>query len=116
MSATTAPAVKARLVELFKGVVDGETEVWFNRTNTEHQLNENVYVLGVKIDREWKNLGRPSPHQREENYLLEVDVEVYQAGVDGETVENRMWQIVEQLDNAISADPTLGNQENVQWV
>ena len=129
MSATTAPAVKAKLLEMFTAVADGETEVWYGRTNEEHQQNENVYICGVQVLREWKLLGRPNPHQREENYIVEVDVEVFMPGVDGQLTEQRLWEIVEALDSTLTADPslngafipftvgeTIGALENIQWV
>jgi hypothetical protein len=114
MSVSTAPAVKAKLVELFLTAVEAPTQVWFNRTNEEHQLAENVYVCGVRGSRQWAGLGPRRPHQVDENYAIEVDVEVFREGTDAEGTENRLWVIVEQLEAKLE-DPTLGNQENVKW-
>jgi hypothetical protein len=114
MSATTIPAVKAKLVALFTAAVEETTQVWFNHTNEDHQLAENVYVCGSRGERQWSGLGKRRPNQVEENYTIEVDVEVFREGTDAEGTENRMWTIVEQLETVLE-DPTLGNQQNVQW-
>jgi hypothetical protein len=114
MSATTVPAVKAKLVALFKAAVSEPTEVWFNRSNEDHQLAENVYVTNVKGARQWSGLGKRRPNQVEENYVIEVEVEVFREGTDSEGTENRLWAIVDLLEAALE-DPTLGNQEKVQW-
>jgi hypothetical protein len=111
---TTVPAVKAKLVALFKAAVSEPTEVWFNRPNEEHQLAENVYVTNVKGARQWSGLGKRRPNQVEENYVVEVEVEVFREGTDAEGTENRLWAIVDMLE-AVLEDPTLGNQEKVQW-
>jgi hypothetical protein len=114
MSATTAPAVKARLVELFAGALPEPTEVWRNRPTTQHQMNENVYVGAVKIIREWANLGRPRAPSREENYLVETTVEVYERGTDDTATEERLWELVHAMEAVLIEDVTLG-LENVQW-
>ena len=115
MSVTTAPAVKAKLVALFKAAVDETTEVWFNRTNEDHQPAENVYVCGVQGERDWSLLGGPKPHRMEENYTVEVDIEVYREGTDSEGPESRAWAIANLLEATLE-DPTLGSMPNVQWV
>jgi hypothetical protein len=114
MSASTAPAVKAKLVTLFAAAVEEATQVWFNHTNEDHQIAENVYVCGIRGERQWSGLGRHRANQVEENYSVEVDVEVYRDGTDAEGTENRMWAIVALLEAAIE-DPTLGNQQGVTW-
>jgi hypothetical protein len=115
MSGSTAPAVKSKLVELFNTALEGEgTEVWFNRPSEDHQLAENVYVCGIQGERDWAGVGRRRPHQVEENYAVEVEVEVYRQGTDAVGPEERLWAIVDLLEEALE-DPTLGNQENVQW-
>lgn len=115
MSATTAPAVKKRLKELFEGAVESSTQVWYNRTNTEHQNGENVYVGAVEGNREWSGVGKPKPHRMQEEYAVAVEVEVYRPGTDAQGAEERLWAIIAQLEAVISNDETLGGQENVQW-
>ena len=54
LNPSTAPAVKAKLLELFKAATDLElTEVWSARTNEEHQAAENIYLGRVRggVDR-----------------------------------------------------------------
>jgi hypothetical protein len=114
---TTAPAVKAALFTLFQGAVEPPTEVWRNRTNSEHQVEENVYIGDVTNgNRDWRNVGRPAPHQVEENYTIQVNVCVQRYGTDAEGTEARMWAIVLPLEAAMAANPTLGNLENLQWI
>jgi hypothetical protein len=118
VSASTVPAVKAKLLEMFKAATDGEqTEVWPVRPGEEHQLAENVYIADVRGSREWKTLGAGAlSNQREETYEVAVEVEVFREGTDSEGTEARMWEIVLALEEAIAQDKTLTGVENVQWV
>lgn len=117
-SASTVPAVKAKLLEMFKAATDGEqAEVWPLRPNEEHQSAENVYLAGVRGSREWKTIGPGSlSNQREENYEIAVEVEVFREGTDSEGTEGRMWEIVLALEQALAQDKTLTGVQNVQWV
>src|SRR5438132_7233984 len=98
MSVTTAPAVKAQLVALFKAAVEATTEVWFNRPNEDHSLAENVYVCDVTGTREWHNLRPGASKPVDEDYAVAVYVEVYRDGTDAEGTENRAWAIAAQLE------------------
>ncbi len=112
---STVPAVLARLLVLFKEAADPSTEVWGNRPNEEHQIEENVYIGDVSGTREWMNVGRQLPSGREENYSVQVEVEVHREGTDIEGTEARMWEITLQMEEALGNDPTLG-LANVQWL
>lgn len=117
---TTGLAAKKALKNLFASVVEAPTEVHFNRPNTKHQPEENVYVCDViKGHREPKTLVAGyalRTHQVEEVYLVQVDIEVLRRGTDSEGTEERAWAIASQLETALAADVTLGNLDNVQTV
>jgi len=112
---STVPAVIARLKEIFEGAVEAETEVWGNRPNEDYDLSENVFIGDVRGEREWKNVGGPTPHQRQEDYSVGVEVEVFREGTDGEGTEARTWEIVLAIEKAIAEEPKLGFEAQVQW-
>jgi hypothetical protein len=112
---STVPAVKARLLELFKAATNAEkTEVWGSRPNEDHQLAENVYIGDVRGERQWRNVGSPTPHQREEDYSIGVAVEVYREGTDVEGTEARAWEIVLAIEKPIAENPNLGLEGQLQ--
>jgi hypothetical protein len=106
MSASTVPATKRALKTLFEGVVEPSTEVWRNRPTEEHQPGENVYVGDARNNTEWSQIGAIPP-TRIEDYSIAVIVEVYQEGAGAEACEERMWQVVEQLELALEGAETL---------
>jgi hypothetical protein len=104
---TTVPTVKATLLALFKAVVDDSTEVWPNRPNEDHQLDENVYIGKVVGSRKFVTFPASAPKSRQENYEVLVEVEVFREGSDGPGTEARMWEIVEACEAQVAAQPTL---------
>lgn len=112
---STVPAVLARLEELFKAAVEEPTQVWGNRPNEDYDLSENVFLGDVKGEREFRNVGSVTPHQREEDYAVAFEVEVYSSGTDAKGTQARMWEIVLLVEKAIAEDPRIGFEQQVQW-
>jgi hypothetical protein len=112
---STVPAVMARLKELFTAAAEEPTQVWGKRPNEDYNLSENVFIGEVRGEREWRNVGSPTPHQREENYAVGAEVEVYREGTDAEGTHARAWEIVLAIEKAIAEDPRLGFESQVQW-
>lgn len=113
---STVPAVITRLKEIFTTAVEEPTQVWPKRPNEDYNLSENVFLGDVRGEREFRNVGSVTPHQREEDYSVGVEVEVYREGTDGEGTEARAWEIVLAIEKAIAEDPRLGFAAQVQWV
>lgn len=115
---STIPTVKAALLAKFRAATDPEqTDVWPSRTNEDHQQAENVYLGETGGDRHWKTLGPGNiANQREENYSVQVEVEVFREGTDIEGTEARLWEIVQALEQALAEDKTLAEVPHVQWV
>lgn len=112
---STIPAVKAQLLTIFTAAVEEPCLVWRNRPNVEHQLAENVYVGDARGRDEWVQIGKPSAQSREEVYTINVDVEVFRQGTEGEAAEVRMWAIVGKLEEALLSDTTIAALAGVQW-
>lgn len=114
-SPTTVPAVKAKLLTLFKAAVTAETEVWPARTNEDHQIGENVYLGETRGRREWRTIPAGLANSREESYTVTVEVEVYRQGTDIEGTEARMWVLAQALELAVANRPSLEGVPNLQW-
>jgi hypothetical protein len=107
---TSILAVKKALVALFTEAVSPPTEVHYNRPNTKHQMEENVYVTNILHGRrEYKTLGPIArARQIEETYSISVEVEVQRRGSDAEAAELRAIEIGKALEQQFVLDPTLG--------
>jgi hypothetical protein len=115
-SPTTVPAVKQKLLELFKAAVTEQTEVWPHRVSEDHQLNENIYLGAVRGRRKWVTLSpTPGPNSREEEYSVLFEVEIYRQGTDETGAETRLFEIVQALELAIAEHRTFDGLNNVQW-
>lgn len=108
---STVPAVLARLKVIFETAVEEPTQVWGNRPNEDYALSENVFIGDVRGEREFRNVGGVTPHQREEEYSVGFEVEVFREGTDGEGTEARMWEIVLLIEKGIAEDPGLGLEQ-----
>lgn len=114
-SLSTVPAVKSRLVEVFKAATDETTLVWLNRPNEDHDLAENVHVgTRVRERRQWKSIGRKPMPMREQNYTVDVEVAIFRTGTDMIGIETRLNEVLAQLEGALEEDVTLG-VANVRW-
>lgn len=116
-SPTTVPAVKAKLVELFKSATSSETtEVWATRPNEDHQMAENVYLGAVQGSRKFATLTpTATSNSREEEYDVTVEVEVIRDGTDTEGTETRLWELAQALELAVAEHRGLEGLNNVQW-
>lgn len=71
---------------------------------------ERVYIdNAVDIERNWMMLGRK---RLDESYTVRVLVEVFQYGDDQRACEDRLWEIVAEVELALIADTTLNGVLN----
>lgn len=111
---TTVPAVEAKLEELLKAAVEASTEVWAGRPAEDHQANENVYLGEVRGSREWHSMPALTSRARAESYEVTVIVEVIWQGTDLVGARTRLWELAQQVEGAVAANPTLGDLPQVK--
>ena len=106
MAYSTIPAAKGALLTILQGV-SGLSGVLVARgvpADPPPQA-ERVYVdNATDIEREWAGLGQFKLY---EEYTVRIPVEVYLAGNDQLACEDRMWEIVALVEQAVLADLTL---------
>lgn len=106
MAYSTIPAVKGALLAILQAV-GGLSGVLVDRGVPAEPppQNERVYVdNAVEIVREWAGIGQ---YRLDEEYVIRIPVEVYLPGDDQAACEDRMWEIVALVEQAIIADLTL---------
>jgi hypothetical protein len=106
MAYSTIPAVKGALLTILQGI-GGLAGVLVVRGVPAEQPRESerVYIdNAVDIEREWAGIGT---FKLAEEYTVRIPVEVYLPGNDQSGCEDRMWEIVALVEQAILADLTL---------
>jgi len=113
MAVSTAPAAKQKLLDLFNASVDltGVTRTWAAPTKDEEYTEEHVWLGDVSQTEKWASLGA---QKRDEDYTVEVVVQVTRPGDDEITVETRAWQLQAAVTAAVRADVTLAGVLS-QW-
>lgn len=112
MAYSTIPAAKARILTTLTalGSLSGVLVAWGVPGEVPEQ-RERVYIDdATDIRRDWATLGR---YTLEENYGLQLLVEVYQEGDDQRACEERMWVIVALVERAVLTDITLAG--TLKW-
>lgn len=106
MAYSTIPAVKAALLTILQGVSGLSTVHVARGVPVDPAPNpERVYIdNAVEISREWAGIGQ---YRLDEEYTVRIPVEVYLPGNDQPACEDRMWEIVALVEQAILADLTL---------
>jgi hypothetical protein len=119
---TTAPAAKAALIAAIQtrqaanpsGALQGVTARWASPTKVEEVQTSPaglIYLGRVKGKQKWAALGRLA---KDEDYSIALTVQVYQEGDDPQGTEQAAWAIFAEVEQALRADPTLGNVLNRQ--
>jgi hypothetical protein len=106
MAYSTVPAVKVALLTIIQGI-GGLSGVLVARGVPAEPPpeQERVYIdNAVEINREWAGIGQ---FKLDEEYIVRIPIEVYQPGNDQPACEDRMWQIVALIEQAVIADLTL---------
>lgn len=110
MAASTIPAAKAALLSALRGRsgLSGVVVEWAAPVRPSPQA-EAIYVDdAIDVQREWISLGA---QRLDETYALQVRVETIAYG-DGsdvrQTVEERLWELVAEIEQAVRDDLTLG--------
>jgi hypothetical protein len=109
--ASSIPAARTYLYELvdaltaegeaLEGVGVYRTGLWREAAPRDRVMLMNA----IDIRRDWGHIGRRS---MDENYAIQIDVQVYRSGSDLETIEDRLWAIATAIERAIVEDYTLG--------
>lgn len=111
MSSSTAPAAKAAILALLEAhaPLDDVNLRWGGPTK-EAQLKPDQVFFG-QIEQTEEPLG---PHTIDEDYDLEIVVQVRKLGDDKEqATEERAWDIRSEIRAALEANPTLGGLLNI---
>lgn len=109
MSASTVPAVKAAIISLLAARPGlATTQVtWAPPTEKSDYSARSIFFGDTEQNEEWRSLGA---HSREEDYMLDLVVRVYEDGDDPQAVETSAWAVREEIATAFRADPGLGNR------
>jgi len=107
MSASTVPAVKAKIIALLDALALADTQVtWAAPTEKSDYASQAVFFADTEQNEEWKGLGAMG---REEDYNLDMVVRVYMDGDDPQAVEEAAWDLRHEVATVLRADPGLQN-------
>jgi hypothetical protein len=108
MAYSTIPAAKAQLLTTLQARTGlASVLVAWGLPAQLPEESERVYIDdAINVTREWAGIGS---FVIDEEYTLRVHVEVYQAGDDQRACEERMWQVVAEIEQAAVLDVTLAN-------
>jgi hypothetical protein len=115
MAASTAPAAKAKIVELLmaRPGLSGVTVTWAQPTEDDfYATGDNVWLGKVTQSEEHIALGGM---RKDEDYTVGLWVQSWREGDDPQAVEERAWELRDEAAAAIRADPDLSGILN-QWV
>lgn len=110
MAASTIPAAKAALLSALQArVALVDVVVAWGLPAKPPQQSEAIYVDdAIDVERDWVSLGA---RRLDERYTLQVRVETIAYGDDSDlrqTVEERMWVLVAEIEQTVRDDLTLG--------
>jgi hypothetical protein len=112
MAASTIPAAKAALLTAIQARVAlaGVHVAWGVPADLPAEP-ERIYVGdAVDVSRVWASLGA---YRLDESYTLQVHVETFAGGNDQRTVEERLWVLVNEVEQAVRGDLTLAGAVRV---
>ena len=100
---TAVPATKAAILEVLgaRAGLAGVTLGWSGPTKDEDYVPEMVFLGEVERTSFWKQLGG---HVREEEFSVAVTVYVEQFGDDPQTVEERAYALLDEVEDALRDD------------
>lgn len=106
MAATSAPKVKKVLLELLEANIPnaniaGGVQIRYAHPGADIQ-QEAIYFNRTISREEAAALGRL---RRDEDYEIEVVIDVAQDGDNAQLCEERCWTLVEELENLVRANP-----------
>lgn len=107
MPATTAPAAKAAILTLLQArpaLASPVKVTWGGPTENEDTAEEHVHMGRVVGAGEWRTLGAGRRH---ESYTIELRVTVLKYGDDEQAVEDRSFDLLDEVSAALTTDPYL---------
>ncbi len=114
MAASTIPAAKAALLALIAARADLVTDavhVAWGIPGEVPAAAERIYVGDViDVGRVWAALGL---QRMDETYTLQVHVETWRGGDEQTATEERLWVLVNEVEQAVRADLKLSNTVRV---
>ena len=104
--ASAVPYAKANLL----AILDAATTVSTTWSYPGQYITDEAIFMGDAEGTETASIHQVS---HRENFIIPVWVIVTQQGDDAQPLEERAWQIVAQLEDAIRANPSLNNAQGV---
>lgn len=103
MAASSAPKVKKALLELLEKELAGQATVHVTYAHPGAAIQQEAVYFGRTTSHETaKALGA---RRRDEEYELELVLDVAQDGDNAQVAEERAWEILAIIENAIRANP-----------
>lgn len=108
---STQIASKARIVADLQAVIGLPVVVTWGAPNWDpNKMHDRVAVTDIDNALQWANLGQ---RQRQEDYVVKVEVDVFRNGTDCQGAEMAADALLRAVDAAVIADYTLGG--TVTW-
>lgn len=109
MSQSTAPAARAKVVELLTAALTSTKVSWGGPSEAEDITDEMVYLGSVRRNVELRGMGVPASTQGtfSEDYRFPVMAVGRREGDDEQAAETRAWALVDAIETAIRADLSL---------
>lgn len=106
MATTSTPAAKAALLALLRAApgLSGIQVEWSHPGDK--IAPESVFFGGTKLTQRHRSLGPAG--DKSEDYTIELWVVVHAPGNDGQSTEQRAWDLAEVVESTIRATPALG--------
>lgn len=104
---TTAATAKQRIITALqaRAGLAGVT-VSYGAPSSSDEIDPEMIFLGdVRFSQAWAALGA---RRRDEDYTIDLTVHVYQDGDEEQVVEERLWALFGEIEQALRDDPTLG--------
>lgn len=107
---SSAPAVKAKLIELLTARVP-LASVQIEWAHPGKNLEREAVFFGrVRGNEKWASLGGLA---KDEDYIADVVVMVVEPGTDAQAAEERMWEIHAEIEACLRENPTLQDTVDV---
>lgn len=111
---TAKAALKAAIESRDNVVSQGVVVRWGAPTDESQWLGKHEMIYFGRVDQaeEWGSLGGG---RRDEDFTIDVVIQVHQLGDDEQETETRAWELRDEIEAALKADKTLGGAVS-HWV
>jgi len=108
VAASTVPQAKAALLAMLRArpALNEVAVTWAGPTENEDVRDQMIFFDGPVLRQpEWVVLGAD---KLDERYTLTLHVETYTPGDDPDVAEQRCWALIDEIEQAVRDDDTLG--------